>query len=345
MDILTKIRKDAKKLESKKIILPEYEDLRILKATYEIIKQDIAKIVFIGSEKKIKETIEKKFSKIETKNIFKNLEIFDYTISKNINYLIDVYSRICLSKGEKISKKEVKSIILSNKIYIAALLCRSGKFDGFVAGATYTSKHVIEAAIRCLDKVKGISRVSSSFIIVVPSCIYQKHGFFIFADCGVIKNPSSTQLVDITVASVDLFKALFRNIEPKVALLSFSTKGSAEGENVDKVKKALNKIRKKLPDLLVDGELQVDAALVESVSKKKAPDSVIKGDANILIFPNLESGNISYKLVQRLAKARAVGPILQGFKTPCSDLSRGCVVKDIVDTVAMVSVRANKLRK
>jgi len=344
MTILEQIRERAKNLESAKIVLPEYEDNRVLHAVYEIVKEGIAKIIFLGTEDDIKDAIASNLSGSDL-NLLDKIEIFDYTSSANLNKLADIYKNIpssISSNKSAIDYDTIKDTILGNKVYAAALLCRTKSADGFVAGTVYTSREVIKAAIHCLDKIESISRISSSFIIQVPDCEYQRDGFFVFSDCGVIEDPTPEQLSDITISSVKLLKSISKNVEPRVALLSFSSKGSGAGARVDKVRKTLGMVKEKLPGILIDGELQVDAALVKIVAQRKAPDSPIGGCANILIFPSLEAGNISYKLVQRLAKARAVGPILQGFNVPCSDLSRGCDVDDIIDAVAVTAIQSQK---
>jgi phosphate acetyltransferase len=229
--------------------------------------------------------------------------------------------------------------ILKDPVYYAAMMVREGSADGFVAGASYTTPDVARAAIHCLGADSRIETVSSSFIIIVPDCAYAEGGIFVFADCGIVPEPTSKQLAQIALSSAELMEKVLR-FEPRVAMLSFSTQGSASERCVEKVKEATKLVKELKPNLLVDGELQVDSAIVPEVAKIKTPDSILKGRANILIFPNLDAGNIAYKLVQRLAKAKAIGPLLQGLNKPCSDLSRGCDVEDIVDAVAVTVVRA-----
>ncbi len=216
--------------------------------------------------------------------------------------------------------------------------------DGFVAGASHATPNVARAVIYCLQIDREFRTVSSSFLIELENCEFGEKGLFIFADCGIIPDPVARQLAGITLASSALMKDLF-DIEPKVALLSYSTKGSAKGKSVDKVLEALKIIKEKHPSLKVDGELQFDAAIIPEVAKIKSPNSSVAGKANILIFPNLDSGNISYKLIQRLGKARVAGPLLQGLTKPASDLSRGCNIDEIVDAVAATAVRAQNIKK
>jgi phosphate acetyltransferase len=228
---------------------------------------------------------------------------------------------------------------LDDPLYYAAMMTREGKVDGFVAGAAHTSADVARAAIHCLGIDKRINIACSCFIMVVPDCPYGENGTFLFADCGVIPEPNSRQLACISLATAELASKVL-NLSPRVALLSYSTKGSAEGKSINKVEEALQLLKEMAPDLVVDGEFQVDTAIVPEVAEIKYPDSPVGGKANILIFPNLEAGNIGYKLTQRLAKARAIGPLLMGLNKPCSDLSRGCIVEDIVDCVAVTAIRA-----
>lgn len=229
--------------------------------------------------------------------------------------------------------------LFDDPIYYAAMMIRDGKADGFVAGAVHTTPDVARTAIRCLGVDERMGLACGCFIMVVPGCAYGEGGTFLFADCGVVPDPNPRQLVCISVLAAELAKRVL-NFTARVAFLSYSTKGPVEGKSVEKITEALKLVRELVPDLLVDGELQVDAAIVPEVAKMKYPDSPLGGQANVLIFPNLEAGNISYKLVQRLANARAVGPLLLGLNKPCSDLSRGCSVDDIVDCVAVTAIRA-----
>jgi phosphate acetyltransferase len=233
---------------------------------------------------------------------------------------------------------------MENPLYYAAMMIRCGYADGFVAGATFTTSSVIRAALNCLEIDKNVGLVSSCFIIAVPDCPYGERGVFIYADCGVIPYPTSEQLALIAISSAHFAKEVLE-FEPHVALLSFSTKGSAEGRWVDKIKEAVKIARNKNSDFLIDGELQADAALVPEIAKRKLGESEVAGRANVLIFPNLDAGNICYKLTQRLAKARAVGPIILGTVQPCSDLSRGCETEDVIDCTAVTVIRAQNREK
>jgi phosphate acetyltransferase len=229
--------------------------------------------------------------------------------------------------------------IFDNPLYYAAMMTREGSADGFVAGASHTTPDVARAAIWCLGVDERISIATSAFIMVVPDCPYGEEGTFIFADCGIVPEPNPRQLACISLASAELANKVL-DFLPRIALLSYSTKGSAKGKSIEKITEALGLLRDTAPDLLVDGELQVDAAIVPEVAKKKSADNLLEGRANVLIFPSLEAGNIGYKLVQRLTNSRAIGPLLLGLNKPCSDLSRGCSVDDIVDCVAVTAIRA-----
>jgi phosphate acetyltransferase len=233
----------------------------------------------------------------------------------------------------------VRQLFNRDTLYYAAMATAEGKFDGIVAGASHTTPDMVRAAIRCLGIDDRVSIASSCFIMDVPNCEYGDNGTFIFSDCGVIPEPNSRQLSCIAFCAAELTQQVL-GIEPRIAFLSYSTKGSAKTKSAEKISEALIQLKAMAPNILADGELQVDAAIVPEVAMIKYPDSPIGGKANVLIFPNLEAGNIGYKLAQRLSGARAVGPILLGLKKPASDLSRGCSVDDIVDCVAVTSIRA-----
>lgn len=308
MDTITKIRRQAMS-RSKTIILPEHDDKRVIEAARIIEKEGIAKVLFLTPDK------------IDPKEKERYIEEF-YQIHQARDVDIDTVRKL-----------------FSESLYYAAMMTREGKVDGMVAGASHTTPDVARASIRCLGIDERITIVSSCFIMVVPNCPYGEDGTFIFADCGIIPDPNARQLACIAVSAAELAKKVL-NLAPRIAMLSYSTKGSAKGKSIDKIAEALGLLKEMAPDLLVDGELQVDAAIVPEVAKIKYPNSPIGGKANVLIFPNLESGNISYKLVQRLGNARALGPLLLGLKKPASDLSRGCSVEDIVDCVAVTAIRA-----
>ncbi len=308
IDIVKDIRQRARQRQ-KLIILPEKDDSRIQEAAEIIRKEKIARLHLLGKE---------------------GLE------SKKIEEFANTFFELRKHKGVTLENARQA---MGMPLYYAAMLVRNGEADGFVAGAAHSTPDVARAAIYCLGVDERIGTVSSSFIMVVPDCSLGENGVFIFADCGIIPEPSPRQLAQIAVSSSELAQNIF-GITARVAMLSYSTKGSAKGPSVDRVKEATAIARELNPGLIIDGELQADAAIVPDVSGIKDPQGILGGRANVLIFPGLEAGNIGYKLVQRLAKARAIGPIMQGLNHPASDLSRGALPEDIVDTVAVTALRA-----
>ncbi|HBM96396.1 TPA: phosphate acetyltransferase, partial [bacterium UBP9_UBA11836] len=228
---------------------------------------------------------------------------------------------------------------MADPLYYANMMVRSGKADGTVAGATNTTAHTVRAALKCLGVQPGLKTVSSFFLMVVPNKTFGENGAMIFADCGVVIDPDPLQLAEITLTTADSCR-LFLDTDPRIAMLSFSTKGSAKSEKIDKVVEALGIVKARRPDLNVDGEMQVDAALIPRIGQSKAPGSPVAGRANVLIFPDIQSGNIGYKLAERMSGGIAIGPILQGFDYASNDLSRGCKAEDIVDTVVITALQA-----
>jgi phosphate acetyltransferase len=309
-EIISKIRQKASSL-AKTIILPEATDERVRKAAGIIEKESIGKVILLDQASLDKTKIEK-FSK-------------------------EFYQ---LRKHKQITPEDARKIV-SQPVYYAAMMVRNNEADGFVAGASHTTPDVAKAAIYCLGVDARFGIISSCFIMILPEKSFGQNGVFLFADCGIVPDPSARQLSSIALSTAELGKAILC-VTPRIAMLSYSTKGSAKGRLVDKVREATNLIKDSNPELIVDGELQVDSAIVPEIAQIKNPNGVIKGDANILIFPNLEAGNIGYKLVNRLAKAKAIGPLLLGLNKPCSDLSRGCSVDDIIDCVAVTAIRATK---
>ncbi|MFA4981948.1 MAG: phosphate acetyltransferase [Candidatus Omnitrophota bacterium] len=327
MSFLDEIRLRSAKA-SKKVVLPESEDKRTLDALEIILDKKIAKIILIG-----KEDLK---SGIKSKNT-KDLEIIDPATYKDTDGIASEYYELRKAKG--MTPEEAKSIMTKDYLTFGGMLVRKELADGFVAGASHTTPDVIRASLRTLRIDKNIGVVSGAFLMEVPNSPYGEKGVFIYGDCGVNPEPNARQLAGIAASSAELFKKLV-GTTPRVAFLSYSSKGSAEGPLVEKVKEAVAKAREISPGLLVDGEFQVDSAIVPEVAKIKCARSDVAGKANVLIFPDLNSGNISYKLTQRLANARAVGPLLLGFTKPSSDLSRGCDAEDIVDAVAITAIRA-----
>jgi len=308
MDTIKKIRERAK-YKLKTIVLPEYNDLRMVEAARIIEKEGIAKALLL-TEDKINPQDKERYIQ----------EFYQLRQSKGID----------MPTARK---------ALDNPLYYAAMMTQVGKADGFVAGASHTTPDVARAAIQCLGVDAHISIASSAFIMVAPDCPYGEDGTFIFADCGIVPEPNPRQLACIALSAAE-FASKVLDFIPRIALLSYSTKGSSKGKPIEKIIEALQLLKEMAPDIVADGEMQVDSAIVPEVAKIKCPDSQLKGRANVLIFPNLEAGNIGYKLVQRLAGARAIGPLLLGLNKPCSDLSRGCLVEDIVDCVAITAIRA-----
>ena len=240
--------------------------------------------------------------------------------------------------------EEAEKIVMEKLVYYAAVMTKLGFVDGFVAGAVHTTSDVARSAIQCLRLDREIGTVSSAFIMEMKDCPYGEHGLFAYGDCGIIPYPSVRQLSGIAISTSDMYRQLF-GIEPRVAMLSYSTKGSAKAtETIDTVLKALERVKEKRPKMIIDGELQLDAAIVPEIAARKCPDSKVGGKANVLIFPNLDAGNISYKLSQRLGHAEAVGPIILGLDKPCSDLSRGSDWREIVNTTVVTAIRAQQER-
>lgn len=327
MSLIDDLRKRAAGT-SKKIVLPESDDARTLEALEIILDNRIAKIVLIGREEVRK--------RIKSKNAGQ-VQIIDPDKYIDTEKMAGEYYELRKAKG--MTPEEAHDIMRKDWVTFGAMLVRRGAADGFVAGANHTTPDVIRAALRCLSINRDIAVVSGAFLMEVPNSPYGENGVFIFADCGVNPEPNARQLSGIAVSTADLFRKLVGKT-PKVAFLSYSSKGSAEGPLVDKMKEAVRRAKEIMPGLLVDGEFQVDSAIVPEIAKIKCPASDVAGSANVLIFPDLNSGNISYKLTQRLANARAVGPLLLGFTKPASDLSRGCDAPDIVDAVAVTAIRA-----
>ncbi|MBN1353296.1 MAG: phosphate acetyltransferase [Candidatus Omnitrophica bacterium] len=316
------------KKRPKRIVLPEGNEPRIIEAAGVIASKGIAEIILIGDESKIKKAA--------------GIQVIEPAKYPKLKELIDIFYNARKHKG--ITPDEAKNAVLADSIFFGALLVRTGVADGFVAGASHTTSSVAKAALYCLGLEDGVNVMSSSFLIELADSHFGDKGLFIFGDCGIVPDPDAEKLADIAISCSRLYKKFFSSSDPGrkpyVALLSYSTKGSSRGDSIDKVVKALVIIKKKAPDLDVDGELQLDAAVVPEVAKIKAPKSPVAGRANVLIFPNLDAGNIAYKLTQRLSKARVVGPLMQGVRKPCSDLSRGCCIQEIIDAVVVTAVRA-----
>jgi phosphate acetyltransferase len=330
MDLLQKIQENAKHYQ-KKIVLPEGLEERTLKAADLALKDGIAQIILLGNRNKIMEAAKT----IGLKDIEK-ATIIDPVRHEMKDALIELMVELRKNKG--LTKDEAAKLI-ENPLYLGALLIKKGDADGEVAGAINATGDVLRPAFQYVKTLPGISVVSGTFIMILKDKEYGHDGLLLFADCAVHPNPTDKELAEIAVATAQTTIAI-AGFEPRVAMLSFSTKGSAKHEMCDKVISATAIARQNAPWLKIDGELQADAAIVASIGKSKAPGSDIAGTANVLIFPNLEAGNIAYKLVQRLANAEAIGPILQGMAAPINDLSRGCSVSDIYNMIAITANQA-----
>ncbi|MDP8216982.1 MAG: phosphate acetyltransferase [Candidatus Kaelpia imicola] len=305
-----------------RIIFPEGDDFRIREAVREIEQRKIARpIIFIEQD---------------NADDLEGIDIVNPKDKGMIEKYVDIYSD--LRKNKNIAKDKIKNLLESNSVFIAALMVREGLADAVIAGAAYTTKDVARAVIHCIG-VRDGSFVSSCFLMDTGIEEFGYKGKFIFADCGIIFSPDFKQLADIAINSGDLFKSLFKK-EPYIAFLSYSSHGSASGESIEKIRAAVSLVKKRRPDLNVDGEMQGDAAIVKAVADIKCSDSPVAGHANVLIFPDLNSGNICYKLVDRLTSANALGPIFLGTRYPCSDLSRGCEAEEIVLDAAVISIMA-----
>jgi phosphate acetyltransferase len=330
MDLLNLVKENARK-HNKRIVLPEGLEERTIKAADIVLQENLAQIILIGNRDKILESA-KNFGlkNIEKANIIDPLNHLKK--EAYINLMVE------LRKNKGLTKDEASKLI-ENPLYLGTLMIKSGDADGEVAGAMNATGDVLRPAFQFVKTLPGISVVSGAFIMILKDKEFGQEGMFVFADCAVHPNPNEKELAEIAVATAKTTRAI-AGFEPRIAMLSFSTKGSAKHEMCDKVINATKLAKEMDPSLKIDGELQADAAIIPSIGKSKAPGSEIAGIANVLIFPTLETGNIAYKLVQRLAHAEAIGPVLQGMAAPINDLSRGCSVSDIVNLIAITSNQA-----
>ncbi len=331
MHLVDQIKAKAKK-SLQTVVLPESYDERMLYAAEKIVKEGLAKIVMLGNPDKI-------LSEAAAKGInLEGVELLDPKTSPKLEqYVADLVE---LRKSKGLTPEQARELLTADDyLYYAGMMVRNGDAGGEVAGATGTTGNVLKAAFQTVGPAKGIKTVSSFFMMVTKTPSFGENGIVLFADCAVNPNPDAQALAEIAVATAGNCKA-FLDVDARVALLSFSTKGSAKHADCDKVLKALEIAKQINPDLAIDGELQADAALLPKVGEKKAPGSAVAGKANVLVFPDLDAGNIGYKLVERIAGAEAVGPIIQGLAKPVNDLSRGCSVDDIVNVTAITAVQA-----
>ena len=328
MNFIDRIKERAKS-DKKRIVLPESMDKRVIEAAEKILREDLAEVVIVGKKEDILE-ISQGYD--ISKAIIVDPFTEEYT-EELINELVE------LRKSKGMTYDEAKKLLLEDYMYYACMLVKTGRADGVVSGACHSTSNTLRPALQIIKTKPGVMLVSAFFLMVVPDCEYGENGTFIFGDSGLEQNPTPEKLAAIAASSADSFKLLVE-AEPRVAMLSHSTMGSAKHADVDKVVEGVRIAKEMYPQYKIDGEMQLDAAIVPEIAKSKAPESEVAGHANVLIFPDLDAGNIGYKLVQRLAKAEAYGPICQGIAAPVNDLSRGCSADDIVGVVAITAVQA-----
>lgn len=334
MDLMQRLWKRAAK-NKKTIILPEGEEERIIVACGKILRDDVAKLILIGDSFKIKSKAKKLGVDLGDVKIVNNL-----TSNRRGPYADKLYE-LRMHKG--MTPKEAAKM-MDDPIVFGIMMLKMDEADGLVSGAIHTTKALLKPALQIIKAAPDVSLISSFFIMITSNRKFGDNGILLFADCGLNENPTAEQLADIAISTSKTAEYLC-DMDPRVALLSFSTKGSADNESVRKVRTSLDIAKTNDPDLIIDGELQLDAALIPSVASQKAPGSSVEGQANVLIFPNLDAGNIGYKLVERFGKAQAIGPLCQGFAKPVNDLSRGCTADDIAKSIVVTAVQAQNIIK
>jgi phosphate acetyltransferase len=335
MELLDQIKLNAKQ-HNKMIVLPEGTEERTLKAADAVLAEGITRVTLLGNPSEIKSLADS----FGLKNV-ERADIIDPVRHPKKEQYIDLMVELRKSKG---LTREEASKLIEDPLYLGVMMIKSGDADGEVAGARNTTGDVLRPAFQIVKTTPGISVVSGAFIMILKDKEFGSDGIIVFADGAVHPDPTDKELAEIAVATARTTKAIV-GVEPKVALLSFSTMGSAKHPMVDKVVNATRMAKEMAPEFMFEGELQADAALIEAIGRKKAPGSKIAGHANVLVFPNLECGNIAYKLVERLAHAQAIGPVLQGMAAPINDLSRGCSVSDIINVIAITANQAAGITK
>ncbi len=329
MDFISSIKERARK-DIKKIVLPEASDVRILKAAEIALSEAYAEIVLVGNEASIKAMAEE-----NNIDIAKAIIVDPLNSEKSKEYAENLYE---LRKAKGMTLEQAEELV-KDEVYYGMMMVKMNDADGLVSGAIHSTSDTLRPALQILKTAPGTKLVSAFFLMVVPNCEFGENGVFVFGDCGLNENPNAEQLAEIAASSSQSFEKLVGK-EAKVAMLSYSTMGSAKSELTQKVIDATNIVKENYPEIKVDGEMQLDAAIVPSIGASKAPGSEIAGKANTLIFPDLNAGNIGYKLTQRLAKAEAYGPLCQGIARPVNDLSRGCSAEDVAGVVAITAVQA-----
>ena len=332
MSFINDIKQRAKQ-DIKTIILPESNDLRVIKATEQVLKEGYSDIILIGNKEEIKKIAQ------ENNIDISKAKIVDPLKSDKFSEYAEKFYELRKAKGMTLDKAKE---IMKDNVYFGMMMVKQGDGDGLVSGACHSTADTLRPALQILKTAPGTKLVSAFFFMVVPNCEYGENGAFVFGDCGLNEYPDPEALSEIAISSSKSFKQLVGK-EPKVAMLSYSSYGSAHSPLTDKVVEATKLLKEKMPELIADGELQLDAAIIPEIAASKAPGSPLKGEANTLIFPDLDAGNIGYKLVQRFAKAEAYGPLCQGIARPVNDLSRGCSAEDIAGVVAITAVQAQSM--